>query len=292
MPCIEIENLIHVYFPGTPLETPALVDINLTVEQGEFLALVGAAGSGKSTLARHFNGLLVPTAGRVRVLGGDVADRRYRRQLWRKVGLVFQFPERQIFSGTVQEDIAFGPRNMGLSGAALDERVLWAAEAVQLPEEALRADPNQISGGMRRRAAIAGVLAMRPEILVLDEPGAGLDGRTRERVLRVVKELQNTEKMTVIIITHQLEDAAAYAHRVALLKQGRLLAAGGAGDILVREELLREAGLEPPFTVELAGELSRSGVLLPQTPLTPDDTVKLLAPRLVKDNRKPGGDPC
>lgn len=291
MPCIEIKNLTHVYFPGTPLENTALRDVNLEVEQGEFLALAGATGSGKSTLVRHLNGLLVPTAGLVKVLGGDVADKKFRRQLWRRVGLVFQFPERQIFSATVYEDIAFGPRNTGLAGAALEERVSRAAAAVELPESLLQADPGELSGGMRRRAAIAGVLAMRPEVLVLDEPGAGLEPAARGRILGRLKELQAGQGMTVILITHHLEDAALYADRTAVLKAGRLLAAGRTREILGRADLLRKAALEPPFAVQLADRLADGGISMPRNPLTIEDAVRMLAPLLPAGAVKPGGSP-
>lgn len=291
MPCIEIKNLTHVYFPGTPLENTALRDVNLKVEQGEFLALAGATGSGKSTLVRHLNGLLVPTAGLVKVLGGDVADKKFRRQLWRRVGLVFQFPERQIFSATVYEDIAFGPRNTGLAGAALEERVFRAAAAVELPEALLQADPGELSGGMRRRAAIAGVLAMRPEVLVLDEPGAGLEPAARGRILGRLKELQAGQGMTVILITHHLEDAVLYADRTAVLKAGRLLAAGRTREILGRADLLRKAGLEPPFAVQLADRLADGGISMPRNPLTIEDAVRMLAPLLPAGAVKPGGSP-
>ncbi|KJS14358.1 MAG: hypothetical protein VR67_00245 [Peptococcaceae bacterium BRH_c8a] len=277
MPCIKIENLTHTYFPGTPLETAALQDISLTVDQGETLALAGATGSGKSTLVRHLNGLLAPTAGRVRILDGDVADKKFRRQLWRRVGLVFQFPERQIFSATVHEDIAFGPRNTGLAGQALSERVSQAAAAVGLPEDMLRTDPAELSGGMLRRAAIAGVLAMHPDILILDEPGAGLEPRARESILQRIKELQVSQGTTVILITHQLDDAALYADRLALLKKGRLLAVGPTAEILSRCDLLDEAGLEPPFTVELTRRLAAAGINLPKTPLNPAEAARLLA---------------
>lgn len=289
MPCIEIKNLAHVYFPGTPLETPALRSVTLEVHRGEFLALAGAGGSGKSTLARHLNGLLVPTSGFVRVLGGDVADKKWRRRLWRRVGLVFQFPERQIFGATVYEDIAFGPGNTGLTGTELENRVRWAARVVELPEELLPANPMELSGGMRRRAAIAGVLALRPEILVLDEPGAGLEPGARERILGRVRELQEQQGLTVLLITHHLEDAARFAGRVALLNRGRLLAAGPVREILARVDLLQEAGLEPPFAVELARRLAAAGINLPRVPLTTGEAAGLLAPLLKAGRAYPGG---
>ncbi len=291
MSCIEIENMSYVYFPGTPLETVALQDINLKVRRGEFLALAGATGSGKSTLVRHFNGLLAPTSGRVFVLGGDVADKKYRRELWKRVGLVFQFPERQIFGATVYEDIAFGPRNAGLTGAALEERVYMAASVVELPEEMLHTDPSGLSGGMRRRVAIAGVLAMRPEILVLDEPGAGLEPRARENILAKIKELQRKHGLTVVLVTHQLEDAALYADRLGIMKKGSLMAIGEPAGVLAKTGLLREAGLEPPFAVKLACRLMEEGIKLPRVPVTVEDFAGLLEHILKRGKGKPGGEP-
>ncbi len=289
MPCIEIESLTHTYFPGTSLETTALRDITLSVDRGETLALAGATGSGKSTLVRHLNGLLAPTSGRVLVLDGDLADKNFRRRLWRRVGLVFQFPERQIFSGTVYEDIAFGPRNTGLAGATLRDRVSWAAEAAGLPEELLNVDPAALSGGMRRRAAIAGVLAMRPEILILDEPGAGLEPAARKNILRRIKELQAGHGTTVILITHHLADAALYADRLALLEKGRLTAIGPVAEILSRYDLLDAAGLEPPFTVELTRRLAAEGVILSETPLTPASAARLWC-QVLKDKSVKSGE--
>ncbi len=282
MPCISVSKLTHVYFPRTPLETAALQDVDLEVREGEFLVLAGAAGSGKSTLVQHFNGLLLPTSGRVHVLGGDTADRRHRQELWRRVGLVFQFPERQIFSATVFDDIAYGPRNMGLSGTELQERVWQAMAAAGVAREMQQADPETLSGGMRRRVAIAGVLAMQPEILILDEPGAGLEPRARRDILQRLKELQAGCGTTVILITHHLDDAAVYADRVAVLRKGRLFCAGPPGEVLTRPGLLQDAGLEPPYTVELAARLAGAGVSLPETPLTPDAAARLLGRMLAK----------
>ncbi|TYO93816.1 energy-coupling factor transporter ATPase [Desulfallas thermosapovorans] len=276
MQCIEVERLTHVYLPGTPLENVALRDIELTVHEGEFIALVGAAGSGKSTLVQHFNGLLLPTAGRVRVFGTDTTDKKHRQGLWSQVGLVFQFPERQIFSATVFDDIAFGPRNMGWDRAKVAGRVKEALALVGLPEAIQTADPATLSGGILRRVAIAGVLVMRPRVLVLDEPGAGLEPRARQFILAGLKDLQVRLGTTVILITHFLEDAAAYADRVVVLKRGELLCDGKTREVLSQRQVLQEAGLKAPFAVELAQRLNAAGINLPAVPLTLAEAARLL----------------
>ncbi len=288
MPCIEVEGLTHVYFPGTPLEIVALRDINLTVYDGEFLALTGAAGSGKSTLAQHFNGLLLPTAGCVRVFGRDINGKEFRRQLWRQVGLIFQFPERQIFSPTVFEDIAFGPRNMGWDSLTVNKRVKEALTMVGLPEEIQAEDPGTLSGGILRRVAICGVLAMRPRVLIMDEPGAGLEPAARQLILTRIKEIQLRYGTTVILITHHLEDAAVFADRVAVLCRGELLSIGKTGEVLNQIRLLHKAGLKAPFAVELAQRLIDSGMKLPVMPLTIEDVERLIH-RLVEINADKSG---
>jgi energy-coupling factor transport system ATP-binding protein len=288
MPCIEVAGLTHIYFPGTPIETVALRDIELTINEGEFIALAGAAGSGKSTLVQHFNGLLLPTTGRVRVLDGNTTDKKHRRQLWRRVGLVFQFPERQIFSATVFEDIAFGPRNMGWDSLTVQSRVKEALALVGLPEEYVEVDPGTLSGGMLRRLAIAGVLAMRPRVLVLDEPGAGLEPAARQLILAGLKELKEEHGITVILITHHLEDAAVFADRVAVLHRGELLRVGKTREVLSQIGLLQNAGLKAPFAVELAHRLSVAGIKLPAVPLTIEDAARLLYGLLQPTGAGPG----
>jgi len=289
MPCIEVEGLTHVYFPGTPLEMVALRDIDLTVDEGEFLALVGTAGSGKSTLVQHFNGLLQPTRGCVRVLGRDIKDKKYRQQLWHQVGLVFQFPERQIFSATVFEDIAFGPRNMGWDSSAVTKVVIETLAMVGMPEDIQTADPRTLSGGMLRRVAICGVLAMRPQILIMDEPGAGLEPAARQFILSSIKQMQAQQGITVILITHQLEDVAVYADRVAMLHQGELLCVGKVRKLLEQTQLLQQAGLKAPFAVELAQRLISLGIKLSNMPLTLDDAVQLLHGLIIASEAVPGG---
>ncbi len=289
MQCIEVEGLTHVYFPGMPLETVALRGIELTVYDGEFIALAGAAGSGKSTLVLHFNGLLLPTAGSVRVFGRDITDKEYRRQLWRQVGLVFQFPERQIFSPTVFEDIAFGPRNMGCDSLTVNKRVKETLALVGLPEEIQAEDPRTLSGGMLRRVAICGVLAMRPQVLIMDEPGAGLEPAARQLILASIKEIQSQQGITVILITHHLEDAAVFADRVAVLHQGELLSVGKTGEVLSQTRILHKAGLKAPFAVEMAERLIESGIKLPTIPLTIEDAARLLHGLIKTTGVEPGG---
>lgn len=276
MPCIEVKELTHAYFTGTPLQVVALRDINLEVLQGEFLALAGATGSGKTTLVQHLNGLLLPTSGQVKVLGRNVNEHKHRNELWRRVGLVFQYPERQIFNTQVYDDIAFGVRNMGLSKEAVSERVNEALSIVGLSEDIKNIDPRKLSGGVLRRVAIAGVLAMHPEVLILDEPGAGLDPAARQSILKNLKKLQKNHGTTVILITHYLEDVAVYADRVAVLYKGQMLSIGSPGYVLRQYSLLMDAGLKPPYAVELAYQLAQKGINLPEVPLTNDDTARIL----------------
>jgi len=276
MPCIETEKLSYVYFPGTPLEVTALLDIDLRIEDGIFFALVGASGSGKSTLVQHFNGLLIPTKGTVKVFSRDTKDKAYRQQLWRRVGLVFQYPERQIFGDTIYEDIAFGLRNMGMDDKIVRELVNEALAIAGLPENIQSREPRTLSGGMLRRVAICGVLAMRPKLLILDEPGAGLEPRARRLILARIKEWQLRHGATVILITHHLEDAAIFADEAAVLHQGKVLTSGTVRDVLGQISILEQSGLSPPFTVELASRLEEAGFKMPYLPLTIEEAAQIL----------------
>lgn len=288
---IEVKQLTYKYFPGTPLETVALNKIDLTIDQGEFLALVGATGSGKSTLVQHFNGLLQPTSGEIRVLGRDVANPGYRSGLWRQVGMVFQYPERQVFSASVFDDVAFGPRNMGLADPVVTAMVNAALDQVDLPPEVGNRDPHSLSGGMQRRVAIAGVLAMEPEILILDEPGAGLEPGVKKGILDRIKQLQVQDRITVILVTHNLDDVAVYADRVAVLKGGELHLAGPPREILGRhQDALTATGLVPPLAVELHQKLARAGINLPEIPLTRAEVLDALCTLWPGQREKPGGD--
>lgn len=260
-PIIRVENLTHIYSAGTPFEVAPLDRISLEIKKGEFYAIVGATGSGKSTLVQHFNGLLTPATGRVLACGVDIADKKARRGLWRKVGLVFQHPEQQFFEETVFEDVAFGPRNMVLSKAEVRKRVIWALKQVGLdPELAERQSPFQLSGGNMRRAAIAGVLALKPEVLVLDEPTAGLDPRGRRQLLDHIENYRREHHSTIVLVTHNMEEVAARAQRVAVLHEGRLALQGTPREIFKRAGELRAMGLDIPVPAELMRQLRGAGI--------------------------------
>jgi len=260
---IKLENLSHTYQPGSPFQADALEQIDFTIEDGDLLALIGHTGSGKSTLAQHLNGLLKPTSGRVLVDGQDInekgADRRALRQ---RVGLLFQYAEYQLFEETVYKDIAFGPRNQGLTGEALDQRVRSAFARVHLPEDALEKSPFELSGGQMRRVALAGVVAMAPEVLVLDEPIAGLDPKGRDELTDVIRELHGSG-VTIVLISHNMDDVARIATRVAVLERGRLAMLGTPREIFARGDELEAMGLDVPQTVQLCRKLRAGGLDVP-----------------------------
>jgi len=259
-PAIKVDNLTHVYSPGTPFQVVALENISLEIEKGEFYALVGASGSGKSTLVQHFNGLLTPTGGKVWVGGVDLSDRVSRRGLWRTVGLVFQYPEQQLFEETVFDDVAFGPRNLGLGKDEVRQRVEDALRLVGLdPRQVGGRSPFSLSSGMRRRVAIAGVLALKPEILVLDEPAAGLDPAGRRLLMDRIEDFQRTHGLTVVLVTHDMGEVARRAGRMAVLNKGALVMEGRPGEIFSRVEELRAVGLDIPEPAELMHRLRADG---------------------------------
>jgi energy-coupling factor transport system ATP-binding protein len=256
---LECKNLTHIYSPKTPFEYKALDGVNLAVERGSFVGIIGHTGSGKSTLIRHFNGLLKPSSGNVLVDGEDIwADPKKIRSVRFKVGLVFQFPEYQLFEETVRKDIAFGPTNMGLDKAEIEARVAEAAEITGLSPELLDKSPFELSGGERRRAAIAGVIAMRPELLVLDEPTAGLDPQGRADILTYIKRYHQTGK-SVIIVSHSMEDVAKVAQRLLVLENGKIAMDGAPAEVFEREEELRKMGLETPFINRVMRRLAALG---------------------------------
>ena len=263
---IVIEHLNYVYMTGGPYETKALSDVNLTINDGEFIGLIGHTGSGKSTLVQHLNGLIMPTSGRVLVDGMDLADKGTdRRAVRQRVGLVFQYPENQLFEETVEKDIAFGPKNLGLDDAEIDRRVRDAMRRVALDYDRLHErSVFELSGGQMRRVAIAGVLAMEPQVLVLDEPCAGLDPRGREEILGLIKRLHEEAGTTIVMVSHSMDDVASLAERVIVMNHGELVMDGAPRDVFACGEELRGMGLDVPQAVQLAGKLRERGFDIPE----------------------------
>ena len=277
---IVVENLSFTYMKKTPFEKKALDDINLTVNNGEFLGIIGSTGSGKSTLIQHFNGLIKPQTGRVVVEDIDLSAKKVDLKTVRsKVGIVFQYPEYQLFDETVQKDIAFGPKNMGLTEQEIDARVRESLALVGLGEDILNKSPFDLSGGQKRRVAIAGVIAMRPEILVLDEPTAGLDPQGKKDILALIKSLQATCSPTVIMISHNMDEITDMADRIALLHKGELLACLPPDELFARDDLVTLAGLELPVAVSVAKKLRAKGIDLGATPCRKSELAKLIAKR-------------
>lgn len=280
---IELEGLGHTYFPGTPHEVRALDNLDLVVEKGECLGIIGPTGSGKSTLAQCLNGLIKPTHGRVIVDGQEITGtgRGNLRELRQRVGLVFQFPEHQLFEETVLDDVAFGPRNLGLGADVALDRARRALEAVGMGSgEFARRSPFALSGGQMRRVAIAGVLAMQPQALVLDEPAAGLDPRGREDILGRIRALHREQGLTVILISHNMDEVARLADRLLVLAGGRPVMLGRPGEVFARGEELRRIGLDVPVTVQVLGALRALGWDLPPAVFDVEDAADAVAAAL------------
>ena len=263
---IVIEHLNYVYMAGGPYETKALNDVNLTIGDGEFIGLIGHTGSGKSTLVQHLNGLIMPTSGRVLVDGMDLADKATdRRAIRQRVGLVFQYPENQLFEETVEKDIAFGPKNLGLDENEIARRVRDAMRRVALDYDALHdRSVFELSGGQMRRVAIAGVLAMEPQVLVLDEPCAGIDPRGREEILGLIRDLHRESGATIVMVSHSMDDVASLAERVIVMNHGEVVMDGTPKDVFACGEELRGMGLDVPQAVQLAAKLRSRGFDIPQ----------------------------
>lgn len=258
---IKIENLEYVYMPGSPFEKKALDNVNIKIEDGEFVGLIGHTGSGKSTLVQHLNGLLKPDSGSVLINGQETATKGEKlKQLRCDVGLVFQYPEHQLFEETVYKDIAYGPKNLGFSPDEIDKRVKEAARCVGLPEDVLDKSPFDLSGGQKRRVAIAGVISMQPSVLVLDEPTAGLDPAGREEILAQVKKIHEEGKMTVILVSHSMEDVARLVDRLIVMNEGKVFADGTVDEVFSLGSELREIGLNVPEVNILADELIKRGL--------------------------------
>ena len=274
---ITLEHVSHTYQPGSPFQAAALCDVSLTIRRGDFLALIGHTGSGKSTLAQHINGLLRPTAGRVLLDGQDIEEKGFsKKQLRQRVGLVFQYPEHQLFEETVAKDVAFGPRNLGLSAQETADRVREALERVGLPyDEIAEKSPFELSGGQMRRAAMAGVLAMRPEMLVLDEPAAGLDPQSREEMLQMIARL-HAQGDAMVMISHSRDDVARYATRAVVMEKGRAVMEGTPAQVFRQAERLEEMGLEVPAVCRMGRALRAAGVPFPEDIFREDDAFSAL----------------
>ena len=260
-PILEIQNLEHIYSAGTPFEHVALKDVSFAVERGEFIGVIGHTGSGKSTLMQHMNGLLKPTGGKVLLDGVDIwSDKKLTRQSRFRVGLVFQYPEYQLFEETVYKDIAFGPKNMGLSNEEIDRRVREAAGFVGLTEAQLEVSPFDLSGGQKRRVAIAGVIAMEPEVLILDEPTAGLDPEGREGVLKNIEAYRKAKNATIMMVSHSMNDVARLADRLLVMSNAHLAMDGTPEEVFERAQELLDMGLDIPEITQVFLHLQKMGL--------------------------------
>ncbi|NLY42985.1 MAG: energy-coupling factor transporter ATPase [Clostridiaceae bacterium] len=258
---INVQHLDYVYMPGSPFEKKALKDINLEIKKGEFVGLIGHTGSGKSTLVQHFNGLLRPTSGKIYINNIDISGKKVNlKEIRSKVGLVFQYPEHQLFEETVYKDIAFGPQNMGLPDKEVEKRVYEALEQVKLDSKILGKSPFELSGGQKRRVAIAGVLAMKPEILVLDEPTAGLDPLGRDEILFQIKDLHKKTGLTVILVSHSMEDIARLADRIIVMYEGTIAMNGSPYKVFEDVEKLEAMGLSVPQVTHVIRKLRSRGI--------------------------------
>jgi len=283
MTILETQNLTYTYSDGLPTARAAVKDVSLKVEKGSFVGVIGHTGSGKSTLIQHFNGLLRPTGGRVLLGGEDIwKDPKAIRQVRFRVGLVFQYPEHQLFEDTVRRDIAFGPRNMGLDEKEIEARVEEAAAFVGLSPELLDKSPFDLSGGEKRRAAVAGVMAMRPEVLILDEPTAGLDPAGQEHLLHQVKAYQETSGCTVLLVSHRMEDVARVADRVLVMNSGEVAMYDDTAAVFSRAEELRAIGLSIPAVTRVFMGLRARGFDVGDNVYTVEQAVARLTPRLAK----------
>ena len=274
---IVTENLCHIYSRGTPFEKTAIHDVSLTIPKGQLAALIGHTGSGKSTFIQHLNALLQPTSGRVLLDGEDINRDKYaRRDVKWKVGLVFQYPEYQLFEETVYRDIAFGPTNMKLTKGEIDERVLEAAAFTGVEEALFERSPLELSGGQKRRIAIAGVIAMRPEVLILDEPTAGLDPAGRTQILDNIFRYREKSGATVMIVSHSMDDVARFAERIIVFHEGTVAMDGTPPEVFSHAQELVEIGLNVPKASELALALRKRNIPLPDSVFTHEQLLEAL----------------
>lgn len=278
MSLIEINNLMHIYSPGLPFEKKAMDDISLKIEENEFIGLIGHTGSGKSTFIQHLNGLLKPSSGEI-IIDGTRVDKSGSNltDLRKKVGLVFQYPEYQLFEETIERDIAFGPRNLDISEEEVNERVKASMESVGLDYETYKdKSPFELSGGLKRRVAIAGVLAMEPKVLILDEPTAGLDPRGRDEILSEIKSIHENRKITVILVSHSMEDVAKIAERIIVFDKGKVFLDGEPREIFRNEDKLLGVGLGIPQITSLMRTLKKKGLDINEDAITVEEAKESL----------------
>ena len=277
MAILEVRNLTHTYSGNTPFINDAVSDVSFKINKGEIIGIIGHTGSGKSTLVQHLNGLLQPTKGSVFIENENIwKNPKEIRKIRSKVGLVFQYPEYQLFEETVFKDIAFGPSNMGISGEELTKTVLETCEIVGVKSEFLEKSPFDLSGGEKRRVAIAGVMAMKPQVIVFDEPTAGLDPKGREDVANIIQNYRKATDATVIIISHSMEDMAEVADKILVMNEGKLVLFDTPKVVFSKETELSEMGLNVPIVTRVFTELEKMGINIPYKPLTVGDAVKLL----------------
>ncbi len=284
---IRVEHLNYVYNPGMPDETTALDDVSFSVEEGDFVGIIGSTGSGKSTLISHFNGLNRPTSGRILIDGKDMWEQGADLRAFRfQVGLVMQYPEYQLFEETCAKDIAYGPRNMGLDEAEIDRRVKEAAAFVGLSDELLQKSPFELSGGQKRRVAIAGVMAMHPRVLVLDEPAAGLDPEGRDMILSQIRDYHEKTGITVLLVSHSMEDIAKYANRVLVMSHAKLAMYDTVEKVFGHAQELLELGLSVPQVTQIFLKLRQMGLDIPTDVYTMPYAVKTIQKALAAKQAK------
>lgn len=291
---IEVKKISYIYMPKSPYERLALDDVAITIPEGKITAIAGHTGSGKSTLIQHLNGLISPSQGCVLVDGVDISGKgKEAREARRSVGMVFQYPEHQLFEETVEQDIAFGPKNYGLTPEEVQERVRFAMDFVQLDyEEYSQRSPFQLSGGQMRRVAIAGVVALRPKYLVLDEPTAGLDPKGREELMQRILKLHRQEKNTIVLVSHSMDDIARFADNVVIMNRGRVLMEGTPREVFVREDFIRQAGLEVPQITNIVKALKSGGMDIPSDIYTMEEAVEAIVRAMRGKNRAGGAERC
>lgn len=288
MGIIRTENLTYIYGEGTPFRKVAVDDVSLDIDEGEVVGIIGHTGSGKSTLIQHFNGLLKPTSGKVFIDGEELfADKSRLKEIRFKVGLVFQYPEYQLFEDTVYKDIAFGPKNMGLNDDEIDKRIKETARLVGLKTELLGKSPFELSGGQKRRAAIAGVMAMEPKVLILDEPTAGLDPRGRDRILDLIKEYHAEKGTTVLLVSHSMEDVAKTVSKILVMNDAKIFMYSDRSSVFSRSEELTKMGLTVPQVTRVFDKLRAMGIDFPDEVYSLDYAHDLVLRLLEKRRNKP-----